>query len=718
MLSLPGSDIMNAIFLLDGALLLIPCRKVHPDMNSKLARDNAFEPRCEEGLLWLSHLPFLNTVEYCSHAEDAVESYDATPRRAEAARGPGEAPVEADREGGTRAGVPEGDKRGQSGHTYRLDPSQALAYIDSWLISVVDEDLSTLAFVEVERSHNSSTQQNKTALRHPAHEEVGIKVSNLRTLVLVNDRPGTILLSVIGIVPEIEYELHAVLRRGNDLMSDTWQLLSAPHGKEAADFNLSLPGLPLSEAPYTLQVRLYEFPAVPPDAREEGEKEEEEEELRAVFDELDVDKSGKISEVEFARYHTGLPRLQLRDKFVKADTDKSEAVDFEEFVALHEERGGILAYVGQKVHVTAADDFAATMEKRLNTLSDSENRKQPHLDYRHLLVMLQLEGGDREEFGGDFDFLLRGCDSTGSSASGVLLQLTLQNIANCSGHGERGSCGVKGGRMEITESNNIIDWSAHPLHTLNTACAQENRDFSPLFLGGGDNGLVYPIPELALMAGAMVRAVAPFKAALQQSHAVLGSPSKNQKQKLVVFEWGTNIGVSARIFVDFALQMNLDVVIHSTDLPETFSPPGALRNVSFSQTIGDRRRGRLVRHDRFARLVTLHEGDGLTTSLGILEKLELTHKVPVIWFVDGDHSEDAVIRELDTIISLPHCAHGHCHILVHDSFSADSGPFRAIESIQQKMGDAEERFGATVMKFGLLHSRLAPAGMSLLYPRS
>jgi len=60
-------------------------------------------------------------------------------------------------------------------------------------------------------------------------------------------------------------------------------------------------------------------------------------ELRAVFDQLDVDKSGAISQDEFAKYHAGLSRLQQQDKFVEADKDKSGTVDFEEFVALHDE---------------------------------------------------------------------------------------------------------------------------------------------------------------------------------------------------------------------------------------------------------------------------------------------------------------------------------------------------------------------------------------------
>jgi hypothetical protein len=171
MLSLPGSDIMNAIFLLDGALLLIPCRKVHPAMNSRLARDNVFEPQCEEGVLWLSHLPFLHSVEYCSHSEDAVQSYDTTTRRT--ATGLGEVVVEAEERvggtgigvmdddgaesprlrkegGGARAEVPERVQGGHRGHTYCLDPSPVIAYIASWLISVVDDDLcaSTIALPE------------------------------------------------------------------------------------------------------------------------------------------------------------------------------------------------------------------------------------------------------------------------------------------------------------------------------------------------------------------------------------------------------------------------------------------------------------------------------------------------------------------------------------------------------------------------------------------
>jgi len=42
----------HAVFLLDGALLIAPCRKAHPRMNSALSKSNAFQPRSEEVALW------------------------------------------------------------------------------------------------------------------------------------------------------------------------------------------------------------------------------------------------------------------------------------------------------------------------------------------------------------------------------------------------------------------------------------------------------------------------------------------------------------------------------------------------------------------------------------------------------------------------------------------------------------------------------------------
>jgi len=145
MLSLPGSDIMNAIFLHNGALLLVPCRKVHPAMNSRLAGDNAFEPRCEEVTLWLSHLPYLHTVEYCDHAEDAVLSRDVTARSGAAATAAaevgerlGDSGTGTGVDGGASAG--RGAEAGAGGYTYRLDPSQTITYIASW-ITALDRDL-------------------------------------------------------------------------------------------------------------------------------------------------------------------------------------------------------------------------------------------------------------------------------------------------------------------------------------------------------------------------------------------------------------------------------------------------------------------------------------------------------------------------------------------------------------------------------------------------
>jgi hypothetical protein len=54
MLSLPGSVMMNTIFLSNGALLIVPCRRVHPAMNSELRESSGFQTwtHAEEVALW------------------------------------------------------------------------------------------------------------------------------------------------------------------------------------------------------------------------------------------------------------------------------------------------------------------------------------------------------------------------------------------------------------------------------------------------------------------------------------------------------------------------------------------------------------------------------------------------------------------------------------------------------------------------------------------
>ena len=182
----------------------------------------------------------------------------------------------------------------------------------------------------------------------------------------------------------------------------------------------------------------------------------------------------------------------------------------------------------------------------------------------------------------------------------------------------------------------------------------------------------FPLHELMLMTGAVCRL-----------------------EPREIFEWGTHIGKSARVFYEITSHYGIPADIHSTDLPD---------DVEHSEH-PHTERGKLVRGLPH---VHLHQGDGLTTSL---ELWRAGGRQPrPLFFVDGDHSHESVLRELTGIANeVPHAA-----ILVHDAFyqSAEAGyntgPYRAIEEV----------VAAWPGRYRKVHSGLGLPGMTLLYPAS
>ncbi len=179
----------------------------------------------------------------------------------------------------------------------------------------------------------------------------------------------------------------------------------------------------------------------------------------------------------------------------------------------------------------------------------------------------------------------------------------------------------------------------------------------------------YPLDELLLMAAAVCR--------LKPTH---------------IFEWGTHVGKSARVFFETSKQFGISAEIHSIDLPDEArheEHPG-------------RKRGALVKK---IPEVKLHQGDGLEESLKILA--ELQGDIKPLFFLDGDHEYESVMRELVGIMTkVPDAA-----ILVHDTFyqSAESGynigPHRAIEEALKSLPNRYSRISTSA---GL-------PGMTLLY---
>jgi cephalosporin hydroxylase len=181
----------------------------------------------------------------------------------------------------------------------------------------------------------------------------------------------------------------------------------------------------------------------------------------------------------------------------------------------------------------------------------------------------------------------------------------------------------------------------------------------------------YPLNELLLMTSAACRL----------------KPS-------AVFDWGTHIGASARIFYECRQAFKLDYEIHSIDLPP---------DASHVEHPGEEH-GRLVRG---LAGVHLHRGSGVEVALEQWKKLGRPKRP--LFFVDGDHAYESVCDELDQMFSTVPDASA----LAHDTFfqSADSnynvGPARAIDEIVAKFPS----------RFSVIKSGLGLPGMTLLAAR-
>ena len=180
----------------------------------------------------------------------------------------------------------------------------------------------------------------------------------------------------------------------------------------------------------------------------------------------------------------------------------------------------------------------------------------------------------------------------------------------------------------------------------------------------------FPLNELMLMAGAVCR----FKPAL-------------------IFEWGTHRGVSARVFRETITAFKIPCAIHSVDLPDHVAH-GELQGMM---------RGELVRG---MKEVSLHQGDGVTVALELCTQHGAG--LPVLFYVDGDHSHASVTRELTAILD----ARSDAIVLLHDTFyqSAASnyniGPFEAINEV----------LATRKQHYKLVRTTTGLPGMTLLHP--
>lgn len=158
----------------------------------------------------------------------------------------------------------------------------------------------------------------------------------------------------------------------------------------------------------------------------------------------------------------------------------------------------------------------------------------------------------------------------------------------------------------------------------------------------------------------------------------------------LLIEWGTNLGISARVFHETKQWQKLDTELHSIDIPPDHThveQPGT-------------RRGLLVRNKG----VHLHLGDGADTARSILAD---NGSPTTLVLVDGDHSKESVLRDITiTLEEAP-----DARLLVHDTFfqpgsGYNHGPYEAVS----------EALRGIARGHVAISEALGRPGMTFLYP--
>lgn len=159
-----------------------------------------------------------------------------------------------------------------------------------------------------------------------------------------------------------------------------------------------------------------------------------------------------------------------------------------------------------------------------------------------------------------------------------------------------------------------------------------------------------------------------------------------------IFDWGTHIGKSARIFYEITKSFNIKSEIHSIDLPDDAEHP-------------EHPRGKRGIYVKGIKEVMLHQGDGLDIALKIYKSAKKNSKA--LFFLDGDHEFGSVKRELLGIIR--NCRNPA--ILLHDTYyqspnsKFNSGPYLALKSVLSRKRD----------KFHILSTETGFPGMTFIY---
>lgn len=139
-----------------------------------------------------------------------------------------------------------------------------------------------------------------------------------------------------------------------------------------------------------------------------------------------------------------------------------------------------------------------------------------------------------------------------------------------------------------------------------------------------------------------------------------------------VFDWGTNVGASARLFYEGSLQMGYPCEVHTVELPLELAHldrdhPGETRYGAWIEGLP----------------VYGHRGDGVTESIRLHHELKPKR---ALFFIDGNHEYENVLKELLAIEE----AAPQAVMLLHDTHQL-VGPLRAIRAFKpMERGYSEE----------------------------
>lgn len=159
-----------------------------------------------------------------------------------------------------------------------------------------------------------------------------------------------------------------------------------------------------------------------------------------------------------------------------------------------------------------------------------------------------------------------------------------------------------------------------------------------------------------------------------------------------LIDWGTHYGAATSIFYHIVKQFGLKTKLVTIDLPPSIKHP--------EQPGSDR--GKLIRGLKGIKQLL---GDGVSTAMSYLQSQKSALRP--MFYLDGDHSYDSVIRELN-LISL---SYPQAPILLHDTLVQDGtsgynlGPAQAIAE-----------FVSSHTNYRVSSTSTGLPGMSLLYP--